>query len=109
AANVTSFQSRYPGVTNVTGNWAGTLANNGGSIALNDAAGQEVDKESYTSQGDWAIRVRGPNDLGHYGWVWFTEADGLGKSLELINPNMSNKSGQNWGSSVPNYGTPGAP
>src|SRR5207249_3284055 len=92
----------------VTGNWIGSLANHDGTIEVDDAAGNQVDSVSYGSQGDWAIRVRGPNDLGHYGWQWFTEADGLGKSLELIDPAMPNKYGQNWTNSITLYGTPGA-
>ena len=109
AANVAAFNSRYSTVTNVVGDWAGTLANRGNRIELDDAAGQEVDAVTYASQGDWALRVRGPNDLGHYGWQWFTEADGFGKSLELINPDLPNQHGQNWAPSGPTYGTPGAP
>jgi hypothetical protein len=47
-------------------------------------------------------------DNNHFGWDWFTLADGGGKSLELINPVLSNARGQNWASSVPDDGTPGA-
>ena len=36
------------------------------------------------------------------------EHDGGGKSLELINVNVSNDVGQNWTASVPLGGTPGA-
>src|SRR5690349_14062829 len=50
AANLASFSSRYPGVTNVVGNWSGTLGNNGGTIELDDAAGQEVDTVAYGSE-----------------------------------------------------------
>lgn len=48
-------------------------------------------------------------DFNHFGWDWFNPSDGGGKSLELINPNLSNNAGQNWGPSVPTDGTPGAP
>src|SRR5213594_1270361 len=34
AANATTFLGRYPAVTNVTGNWIGTLANHGSTIEL---------------------------------------------------------------------------
>src|SRR6266850_373100 len=107
AANVASFAARNPGVANVLGNWAGVLSNNGDEIQLLDADGAEQDDVSYASEGDWGIRQRGPLDSGHYGWIWFCEADGLGKSLELRNPEVSNKSGQNWGSSLVDRGTPG--
>jgi hypothetical protein len=68
-----------------------------------------VDKVDYASDGEWAQRRRGPLDLGHQGWVWTSGANGLGKSLELINPAVSNNKGQNWGASIPDNGTPGAP
>src|SRR5438477_482721 len=47
-------------------------------------------------------------DHGHSGWHWVSFADGLGKSLELRNPTLSNNDGQNWGPSTPDQGTPGA-
>src|SRR5205814_2370799 len=96
SGNTNAFAARYPGVNNVVGNWAGLLSNNGDELQLADASGNVVDDVAYGSEGDWAIRQRGPNDLGHYGWEWFTEANGRGKSLELRNPNLPNKYGQNW-------------
>lgn len=53
------------------------------------------------------ITVR-KKDAGHYGWEWYTPADGGGMSLELINPAMSNNNGQNWGAGTIVGGTPGA-
>jgi len=47
-------------------------------------------------------------DANHYGWEWYTAADGGGKSLELINSAMSNNCGENWGASTVDGGTPGA-
>jgi hypothetical protein len=47
-------------------------------------------------------------DFLHFGWDWFSPADGMGKSLELINPVLSNNRGQNWAPSAPDHGTPGA-
>jgi len=47
-------------------------------------------------------------DDGSSGWSWFSAADGLGGSLELINPALPNSSGQNWSSGTNNFnGTPG--
>ncbi len=113
AANVATFTNKYPGVTNVTGNWTGTLRNQGEDIDLDDANGDRVDSVEYADEGDWAVRQRGPNDPGtggqpHRGWVWFKRHDGGGSSLELINPDLSNNSGQNWGASTTTNGTPGA-
>ncbi len=47
-------------------------------------------------------------DHGHQGWNWTSLADGLGSSLELINPNLPNDFGQNWAASSVVGGTPGA-
>src|SRR3954469_15349274 len=105
--NLPVFAARYPGVTNVIGNWDGTLSNNGETIELKDANGNVVDSVTYGTQGDWAVRQRGPNDLTHRGWKWFAEADGLGKSMERRNPNLADDSGQNWAPSSVGGGSPG--
>lgn len=59
------------------------------------------------SPGTGQIYVRAA-DNKHFGYDWFSPAAGGGKSLELINPNMPNNQGQNWGASIPDNGTPGA-
>lgn len=107
AADLETFRSKYPGVTNVVGNWTGTLSNSREDIDLDDAAGRRVDSVRYADEGDWAVRQRGELDRGHRGWRWFAEHDGMGKSAELINPNLSNNNGQNWASSIAESGTPG--
>src|SRR6266536_564719 len=61
AANVAAFRSRYPGVTNVVGDWNGVLSNNGDQIQLDDANGDEEDSVEYAGEGDWAVRQRGPD------------------------------------------------
>jgi hypothetical protein len=43
------------------------------------------------------------------GWSWSCLADGLGRSLELINDNLPNQHGQNWSASRVLNGTPGGP
>lgn len=47
-------------------------------------------------------------DHGHYGWRYVSWADGGGRSLELMNPLVSNDYGQNWSASLVPNGTPGA-
>src|SRR5881394_1053427 len=94
SANTNVFRTRYPGVNNVVGNWAGTLANNGETIELKNAAGDVMDTVTYASEGDWAVRRRGLPDVGHRGWKWHAEADGLGKSMERRNPALMIDSGQ---------------
>ncbi|HKX61025.1 MAG TPA: lamin tail domain-containing protein [Verrucomicrobiae bacterium] len=45
-------------------------------------------------------------DDGASGWSWYSGADGLGYSLELVNPAMPNSFGQNWRASTTVNGTP---
>jgi len=108
AADLVVFTNTHPGVSNVVGNWTGRLSNSHEDLDLDNALGNRVDSVAYADEGDWGIRQRGPLDRNHRGWLWVAEHDGGGKSLELINPSVSNKHGQNWASSVPSDGTPGA-
>ena len=59
AANVATFQSNYPTVTNVIGGWVGTLNNNDESIELITPLGETASKVHYATEGDWARRERG--------------------------------------------------
>lgn len=106
SADTTTFEATYGVVQNVLGNWTGKLSNSGECIRLIDDDGEEVDEVRYYDQGDWARRAR--VTVGNEpGWNWISPADGRGSSLELINPNLSNKQGQNWGFSTANLPTPG--
>jgi hypothetical protein len=107
-ADVTAFTNKYPGVANVIGNWTGRLSNSRNVIDLDDAMSNRVDSVAYADEGDWAIRMRTTPDHNHIGWSWYAGADGFGKSLELINPYLSNDYGQNWAPSSVTNGTPGA-
>jgi hypothetical protein len=107
AADTAGFAAKYPGVSNVVGNWIGGLSNNRESLRVVDAANNTVDKVEYATSGDWAVRRRGAHDHGHQGWEWQQPADGGGPSLELINPFTTNDTGQNWSSSDTPGGTPG--
>jgi len=114
AADTNTFKTKYPAVNNFVGNWTGFLNNSGEDIDLDDAQGNRADSVTYADEGDWAIRQRGsldpfaPGGNTSRGWVWFKEHDGLGKSVELINPDLSNNEGQNWGASLTSQGTPGS-
>ena len=124
AADLPTFSSKYPGVTNVVGSWltftvtnvngraftnfTPVLSNVRNAIHLEDASGQRIDSVTYADDGDWAVRQRSPNLSGQRGWIWTVEHDGLGKSLELINPAVRNDNGQNWAPSATVNGTPGA-
>ncbi len=107
AADAFSFTNKYPGVTNLVAGWPGAM---GKHLRLENAAGQVVNEVKYSNDGDWAARILTTNGFasyGHYGWEWQAAHDGLGSSLELMNPTLPNAYGQNWGSSAVPNGTPG--
>ena len=114
AADVAAFHAKYPGVTApVVGGWTGKLGDARQTVELTDQAGNVADVVSYADDGDWALRRQGPADPLHptwyRGWEYASGADAGGKSLELVNQALSNDFGQNWASSIPDQGTPGAP
>ena len=107
SADPDTFRERHPDIDLVLGPWEGRLSNAGEKIALYDAAGALVDEVRYADSGDWSIRELGPEDYGHRGWQWRNDHDGGGRSLELINPSLSNEYGANWAASSEIGGTPG--
>ena len=106
AADLATFEATYGVLPNVIGGWNGRLSNSGERLRLSDELGEEVDEVRYYDQGDWAVRQR-VNVGGEPGWSWFSAADAQGSSLELINPRLSNKQGQNWAASLNGTPTPG--
>ncbi len=110
AANVARFNATYPGVgATVIGGWEGQLSNRSEEVGLEDENGRRVDRVTYADEGDWALRrIRPDERRGLNSWEWVAGHDGGGRSLELINPAMSNNRGQNWSASTANQGTPGA-
>ena len=97
AANVAAFQTAHPGFGGtVIGGWTGQLSNSGETVTLRDALSAEVDTVDYADEGDWAVRGRGPvvaNWAGHQGWDWFTNADALGRTKELVRTTLRKNSG----------------
>ncbi len=108
AADLPTFNAKYPAVTNVIGPWVGKLSNSSEAIQLVNSFAQVVDTVTYANEGDWATRTRGPLIANHRGWIWSAAHSGGGNSLELINAAMPNQYGQNWGASLAAGGTPGA-
>jgi hypothetical protein len=110
AADGAAFTAKYPAFSGAMfGGWAGTLSNSANRIVLKDAAGATRDEVRYADDGDWATRREDEPPISTYrGWHWHSEADGQGKSLELVNVAMDNSKGQNWGDSSVVGGTPGA-
>ena len=93
------------------GPWTGTLSNNGERVRLSKpgvtpGTFDKVDEVTYSSEGDWASRVRVVGGAAAGGWDWSTNAS-IGHSLELRNPALSNDNGQNWSVSTSLNGTPG--
>jgi hypothetical protein len=133
AANVDAFHAKYgAGITNVVGGgpgvatWDGILSNSSNHIILVNAGNPavQINDVKYADDGDWGVRRRDYfADWGHRGWTWDSPADGgpnatpvfqtgtdpyaKSKSLELVNANFSNASGQNWKASTVVNGTPG--
>jgi len=107
AADPQVFLAKYRGSKQVGGGWMGRLSNSGEMLVLEDATGGVADQVAYADRGDWANRVRGPEDRGFHGWRWEAAHDGSGRSLELINPRLPNEAGQNWAASEVENGTPG--
>jgi hypothetical protein len=108
AANQAAFSAKYPTVTAFVAGWSGQLSNSSNRITLEDSLGTTIDEVDYADDGDWGERRRqDPPDYGHRGWHWVSDADGGGKSLELINPLFDNTLGQNWAASSVAGGTPG--
>lgn len=97
AADVTIFAARFPAVTNLNPagfDPAGTgfgLGNSSDTVNLFNDDDVLVDSVAYQDRGAWP-----------------TAADGVGSSLELINPFLDNTLAANWSASVPTGGTPGA-
>lgn len=105
AADAATFIQKHPGVNNFVAGWPAPLE--GHTLELDDNAGGVVQSVTFATEGDWAQRRIGAPTYGHSGWEWYAEHDGLGKSLELINPSLPNSLAQNWASSVTPGGTPG--
>jgi hypothetical protein len=107
AADVATFKVGHAGITNVIGGWIGQLSDSGETIELADDTGLVIDRVPYADEGDWSMRFLGPDDRGHRGWEWSDQTDGVGASLELIDPDLPNEYGQNWAASLSIGGTPG--
>ncbi len=109
AANGAAFTAMHPGVTNYVAGWVGKLSNSSNTLTLRNAQLVKMDEVDYADDGDWGQRERDhPPDFGHRGWGWSSEADGGGKSLELVSALFDNSVGQNWKPSTTVSGTPGA-
>lgn len=104
AADADTFRTLHPDTTNFVAGWTGKL---GHTLELSDPEGKVVNAVEFYSEGDWATRMLGPEQYNHRGWVWYAPADGLGASLELINPSLPNAYAHNWLPNANLTSTPG--
>lgn len=87
--NRTLFQSLFPSVTNVIGNFIFGLSGSGDDVKIYNASYNLVDSVTYDDIKPWPI-----------------EPDGNGPTLELLDPGLDNTQPQHWQAS-PGYGSPG--
>lgn len=89
ARDLARFTSRYPGVT-ALGPYKKKLSDDGDTVTLVSALGTELVRVKYGTSGNWPSR-----------------ANGLGSSLEVIDPNGNLDDPDNWRSSTEYHGSPG--
>ncbi len=89
ARDLTKFAGRYPGVA-AKGPYSKKLSDTGDTITFTSASGVELIKMKYDTTGNWPSR-----------------ANGLGSSLEVIDPNGDLNDPLNWRSSTEYNGSPG--
>lgn len=90
ALNPALFSQRYPGVR-IGGTFGGSLSNGGEKLALLDRDGRTLTSVTY-----------------HDADGWPTDADGAGRTLEIIDPHGDPNDPANWRASVEAGGSPGA-
>ena len=88
--NLTAFELRYGSGLNVVGEFSGNLNNGGEQLRLRSSQGDILLDFTYGDEGQWP-------EL----------ADGLGASLEIVDPLGNYSDGQNWRPSSEYHGSPG--
>lgn len=88
--NRAAFEARYGTGATILGQWSGSLSNSGETISLVDYQNNLIRQFRYSDGGFWPRR-----------------ADGVGSSLELIDPARDNSDPENWKASVEMHGSPG--
>jgi hypothetical protein len=91
-ANLEAFSARFPHVPYALGNLGFNLGNGGDQLRLFNARKQLVDELTYLDSAPW------PKD-----------ADGGGRTLELVKPGLDNSIASSWRASNSMGGSPGAP
>lgn len=89
-ADTALFRSKFPGVSKYLGPLGFGLSGNGELLRLYNPDELLIDTVHYNDKAPWP-----------------TDPDGLGPTLELINPGMDNALPQSWKGSLAPHGTPG--
>jgi hypothetical protein len=89
--NVEAFESRYGSGVLIAGEYSGALANNGELLRLVDAVGATIQEFTYSDSGSWPAA-----------------ADGLGRTLVVVDTGGDYSAAGNWRESSSQGGTPGA-
>lgn len=89
ARDLPSFAARYPGVV-ALGPYKKRLSDDGDTVTLTSSLGADLFRFKYESTGAWPSR-----------------ANGLGSSLEVVDPNGDLDDPLNWRSSTEYHGSPG--
>jgi hypothetical protein len=110
AASLATFRARHPGVAAV-GDWTGRLARDADTINLRDPLGNRADHVHYGDGGPLNDEepLDGADDRTFRASLWPAGPDGSGHTLELVNPDLENRSGLAWRASSSPGGTPGSP
>ncbi len=87
ARDAATLRAAYPGIT-IVGNYGGGLSDKGDHIVLRDPSANVADEITYFDGGRWP-----------------EYADGLGASLELMNPNADNAKAETWAASDESHKT----
>ena len=99
AANLERFRSTHPAVTNVFGDWDGSLGRRADTIHLRDASGNIVDRVRYGNGKPYNdLNPENGNDDGNFvSSPWPANISDSGRSIELVHAELENQSGWSWG------------
>jgi hypothetical protein len=110
AASLAAFRAGHPDVANAAGDWEGSLDREAAEVRLRDPLGNLADRVRYGNGGPLndAAPEDGLDDRTFRGSPWPAGADGTGRTIELLHPNLDNDSGLAWRAAALPGGTPGA-
>ncbi len=105
------FLANHPGVdaAKVVGDWSGAFSHSSDTINLRDSLGNLADRVKYGDGGP--VNDEEPadevDDRTFVGSEWPLDADGTGRTIELVHPGLDNRAGAAW-TDGPEGGSPAA-